>query len=272
MMRSLWTAASGMIAQQTNVDTIANNLANVNTTGYKAQTAEFKTLLYQTVQTKTTTANNTQKPIGAQIGLGTRNTAISTKFTDGTFTDTGNKTDFALNGAGFFSVLGEDGEVYYTRNGSFNIATSADGGLQLCNSDGLPVLDSDGLPIQFPEEYEVSKISVTADGEFCYPDEMNNPAPIGVTIGIFQFPNPGGLEKMGESLLKESAASGQAINEAENTEIKKSVIRQGYIEASNVSVVDEMVSLITAQRAYEINSKAIQAADEMLQQANNLRR
>ena len=134
------------------------------------------------------------------------------------------------------------------------------------------MLDTDGLPIIFPDDYEVSKISVTASGEFCYPDEMNNPVPIGITIGIFQFPNPNGLEKMGGSMLKETQSSGEAINEAENQSVKKSVIRQGYVEASNVSVVDEMVSLITAQRAYEINSKAIQAADEMLQQANNLRR
>ncbi len=271
MMRSLWTAASGMIAQQTNVDVISNNLSNVNTVGYKAETAEFKSLLYQTIQTKTTSANGEQKPIGAQVGLGSRNSSISTKYTDGAFTATGKKTDFALNGAGFFAVRGLDGETYYTRNGSFNIAIGSEG-LQLCNSDGLPVLDTNGEPIIFPDDYEASKITITADGEFCYPDESNNPAPIGITFGIYQFPNAGGLEKMGGSLLKVSEASGEAMGEADNPNLKKSTIRQSYLEASNVAVVDEMVNLIVAQRAYEINSKAIQASDDMLQQANNLKR
>lgn len=287
MMRSLWTAASGMIAQQTNVDTISNNLANVNTIGYKTEVAEFKTLLYQTIQTKTTSANGEQKPISAQVGLGTRNSSITSKYTNGTFTATGNNTDIALNGSGFFALQGIDGEIYYTRNGSFNFA-KCEGGSMLCNSEGLPVLDIDMQPIiieykepsevpSLPEEGEedeidMSKITINASGEICYPDEKNNPKPIGKAIGLFQFSNPAGLEKMGSSLLKETAASGSVIVEAYNPNAKKTTMKQGYVEASNVQVVDEMVNLIVAQRAYELNSKAIQASDDMLQLANNLKR
>jgi len=270
-MRSLWTAASGMIAQQTNVDTIANNLANVNTTGYKAETAEFKSLLYQTLQTKTTTANGEQKPISAQVGLGTRTSSITSKYTTGNFSSTGNNTDFAINGDGFFAVNDVNGDICYTRNGSFNWAIS-ENGFMLANADGLPVLDSNGQAIELEGDYNSSLLSITADGELCYPDEANNPASLGITIGLFQFSNPAGLEKIGGSLLKETENSGMPINEMENDNIKKSTISQGYLEMSNVSVADEMVNLIVAQRAYELNSKAIVASDEMLQQANNLRR
>lgn len=272
MMRSLWTAASGMIAQQTNVDTISNNLANVNTIGYKSESAEFKSLLYQTLQTKTTSANGEQKPISAQVGLGTRNSSITSRYTQGALTATGKDTDLAIQGEGFFGIQGLDGEMYFTRNGSFNFALSAEGGVQLANSDGLPVLDTQGSPIVLGKEYEIDKISIDADGNLCYPDESNNPAPIGIKIGLYQFSNPAGLEKMGSSLLKATDASGIAMEETENATLKPSSVAQGYLEASNVQVVDEMVNLIIAQRAYEINSKAIQASDEMLSLANNLKR
>lgn len=291
-MRSLWTAASGMIAQQTNVDTISNNLANVNTIGYKKETVEFKSLLYQTIQTKTTTANGEQKPIGAQVGLGTRNSAITSVFTDGNLNATGKTTDMAISGNGFFAVTGLDGETYYTRNGSFNWAiqeNTVENGIwvgdvseeeseediravQLSTSDGLPVLDTDGEPIILLGNIETPKITIQADGTVCYPDEKNNPMPIGKKIGLYQFSNPAGLSKAGSSLYKVTAASGNAREESQSTTLKPSKLSQGYIEASNVQVVDEMVNLIVAQRAYEINSKAIQAADDMLQQANNLKR
>ena len=181
-------------------------------------------------------------------------------------------TDFAIDGQGFFAVQGLDGDTYYTRDGSFVWAIGPGGGVMLCNSEGLPVLDSTGAPIELDEEYQASKITIDASGEVCYPDEKNNPQKIGKKIGLYQFTNAGGLERASSSRYKVTAASGEAMNEDEFDNLNKSTIRQGYLEASNVQVVDEMVNLIVAQRAYEMNSKAIQAADDMMQQANNLRR
>lgn len=271
MLRSLWTAATGMIAQQTNVDTIANNLANVNTVGYKAQVNEFKSLLYQNIQTKTTSANGETKPSSAQVGLGVRNASISSVFKTGPMLASDSDTAFALDGEGFFAVRGADGDTYYTRNGNLEF-TLANGGNMLATTEGLPVLDSRGNPIILNEQYVVSQIVVTSDGALCYPDEKNNPQPIGIQIGVFQFSNPNGLERLSESRYAQTAASGEPINEATNNNVKKTSVIQGYLEGSGVQVVDEMVNMIVAQRAYELNSKAITASDEMLQQANNLRR
>ena len=271
MVRSLWTAATGMIAQQTNLDTIANNLANVNTQGYKTQVNEFKTLLYQTLQTETTSANGEQKPISAQVGLGTRNSAISTIFKQGSMIASESDTAFALDGKGFFGVRGEDGNPYYTRNGNF-LFTLASNGNMLATTDGNPVLSTTGQPIILNNNYILSKITVTSDGQLCYPDAKNNPQPIGINIGVFQFNNPNGLERLADSLYAQTAASGQPINEATNNNVAKTKVLQNYLEGSNVQVADEMVNMIVAQRAYELNSKAITASDEMLQQANNLRR
>lgn len=271
MVRSLWTAATGMIAQQVNVDTIANNLSNVNTHGYKTQVNEFKTLLYQTLQTKTTTANGERKPTSAQVGLGTRNSAITSIFREGNLISSDKTTAFAIDGKGFFAVRGEDGNTYYTRNGNLEFSLATNGNM-LSTSDGLPVLDNQGRPIILPDQYILSRVTVTKDGDVCYPDEKNNPQPLGITIGIFQFNNPNGLDRLEDSLYRQTAASGQPINEFNNPNVEKSDIIQGYLEGSNVQVVDEMVNMIVAQRAYELNSKAITASDEMLQQANNLRR
>ena len=271
MVRSLWTAATGMRAEQTNVDTIAHNLANVNTTGYKTEVNEFISLLYQTIQTKTTSANGENKPVGAQVGLGVRNAAITSIFTDGALLASESDSAFALSGRGFFAVQGEDKNTYYTRNGNFNWALNKDGGIMLTSSDGLPVLDTNGKAISFSKDYVASRITVTGDGQFCYPDEKNNPQPLGITFGIFQFNNPAGLEKNDSGLFSQTAASGAAMNEATTARLEKTKVSQGYLEGSNVQVVDEMVNLITAQRAYELNAKAITASDEMLQQANNLR-
>ena len=262
MMRALWTAASGMTAQQTNVDVIANNLSNVNTIGYKSESA----------QSKTTSANGETKPVGAQVGLGVRNSSITSKFTQGSLTDTGLDTDFAIDGQGFFAVMNTNGETVYTRNGSFNWSLGNNGGVMLCSSEGYPVLDTYGMAIELSNEYHTSKLSIDADGNVCYPDENNNPQPIGYQIGIVQFQNPGGLERSSGSTFKVTNASGEALMEVDNDHLQKSKVRQGYVEASNVQVVDEMVNMIVAQRAYEMNSKAIQAADEMLGQANQLKR
>ena len=271
MMRSLWTVASGMRAQQTNVDTIANNLANVNTTGYKKETVEFKSLLYQTIQAKTTSANGDTKPVGAQVGLGVKNSAITSIFKQGNVTQTEGDTDFAIQGNGFFAVQDLDGEICYTRNGAFNWAIGSNG-VMLTTAEGLPVLDTSGMPIEFDrDEFDMTKITVDSDGQFCYPDETGNPQELGIQMGLVQFVNPSGLLKEGSSLYKVTEASGEPIYEVDGL-VDKSIIKQGYIERSNVQVVDEMVNLIVAQRAYEMNSKAITTSDDMMSQANQLKR
>ncbi len=271
MMRALWTAASGMNAQQTCVDTISNNLANINTTGYKKQTTEFKSLLYQTIQEKQTDSEGNPKPVAAQVGLGVRTAAITSQFTQGSMTATDNVLDFAIDGHGFFMVQMEDGSIGYTRNGRFQVAIGEDG-LTLADSEGHPVLDDTGSPIVIPQGMTSDKLIVDSTGLINYPDANNNAASTGIQIGIAQFTNPAGLEKMSGSILKNTDASGEAVIESQGGNISgRSLIRQGYIEASNVQAVDEMVGLIVAQRAYEMNSKAITASDTMLQQANNLR-
>ncbi len=272
MVRSLWSAATGMNAQQTNVDTIANNLANVNTVGYKVQTAQFKSLLYQTLQTATTTANGDPKPTTSQVGLGVRNSSINTSFSQGSLLASNSDTAFAIEGKGFFAVRGADGGTYYTRNGDFTWALNTGGGMILTNTDGLPVLSSTGRTITLGSNYVTSQITITGDGEICYPDANNNAQPMGMAIGLYQFNNPGGLQRAGNSLWEVTPASGMPLNEATNRNVQKSSIVQGYLEGSNVQVADEMVNLIVAQRAYEMNSKAITTTDEMMQTANNLKR
>ena len=271
MLRSLYTAASGMMAQQTNVDTISNNLANVNTTGYKSQSTEFKSLLYQDLQPKTTTANGENKPVGAQVGLGARVESITSHFTNGPINASDSNTAFAIEGNGFFAVQNPDGDTLYTRNGNFYFSTGTDG-IMLSTSDGYPVMSADGNPIVLDAQYNASKVTINSDGQICYPDASNNPQAIGVSIGVYQFPNPSGLSKVGGSFLQETDASGVPLNEAYDDIGTKSKIRQGYLEGSNVDVATEMVNLITAQRAYELCSKAITTSDTMLEQANNLKR
>lgn len=270
MMRSLWTAASGMTAQQTNVDTISNNLANINTTGYKRETAEFKSLLYQTIQENSYDNTGEPKPVGIQVGLGVRNSAITSQYTQGTLIETGNDYDFAIEGKGFFMVGMPDGSVAYTRNGSFGLANGVEG-LTIADSDGNPLLDSTGMPIVIEDIYDPSKISISDHGELFYTDDNNQVIPMGITIGIVQFNNPGGLLKLSGSLLKETESSGMPRLESEDDMLERSKLRQRYLEGSNVQAVDEIVNLIVAQRAYEMNSKIITAADQMLAQANNLR-
>lgn len=271
MVRSLWTGASGMIAQQLNVDNISNNLANVNTTGYKAEAMEFKSLLYQTIQTKTTTANGENKPIGAEVGLGVRNSSITSIFTQGSFLEQAGPANFAIDGQGMFGIQGADGNTYYTRNGHFVFAIGEEG-LTLTTSDGLPVLSTEGEPIVLEEDMVVDKLTVSKDGELFYPNEKGNYESLDMTIGLWQVSNPAGLSKIGDSLYEITPASGEALSEADNDNLTKSGLKQGYLEGSNVQIADEMVNLIVAQRAYEMNSKVITTSDEMLQQANQLKR
>lgn len=259
-----------MIAQQTNVDTIANNLSNVNTTGYKAQVAQFQSLLYQNLQTKTTSANGETKPGSAQVGLGVRNSAITSVFSQGEFIESTSDTSFAIEGNGFFAIRGLNGETQYTRNGNFFISQGVDG-LTLCTTEGYPVLDTNGEPIVFPKDTVSNRVSITGDGRFQYPDETNNPQDFGIQIEVVQFNNPNGMYKNDGGYYEVTDASGEAMSESSNDALSKSKVVKGYLEASNVQVVDEMVNLIVAQRAYELNSKAITTTDDMMQTANQLK-
>ena len=281
MLRSLWTGASGMIAQQTSVDTISNNLANVNTVGYKKETVEFRSLLYQKLQTETTDNNGDPKPVIGQVGSGVRTGAITSRFSQGNLTQTDEPFDLAIEGDGFFAVQTPNGETAYTRNGSLLFAIASDG-LALTNSEGYPLLDTTGTPIVLSGDTDVSKISIDVDGKVIEAVDEPYTAADGTTkyntkhveraqLGIVQFNNPSGLLKVSGSMYQESLASGEPRMEVEDEALKRSVIRSGYLEASNVQTVDEIVNLIVAQRAYEMNSKVITASDQMLQQANNLR-
>ncbi|HOJ09789.1 MAG TPA: flagellar basal-body rod protein FlgG [Clostridiales bacterium] len=268
MMRSLWTAGSGMIAQQFNVDVISNNLANVNTTAYKKNRAEFKDLLYQTMG-RAYVLEDRGRPVNLQVGHGTVVSATVKNFETGSFEKTDNPFDFAIDGDGFFSVLGPDGDILYTRDGSFKISMT-DEGKMLATSDGYPVLDELGNNIVFDHEMDLSELNVSENGDLSYTDEDGIVMPLDQKIGIFNFGNRNGLISIGKNLYATTSASGETIPNEELA--NKSILIQRYLETSNVQVVEEMVRLITAQRAYEINSKAIQSSDEMLGMANNLKR
>lgn len=272
MMRALWTGASGMKAQQTNVDTIANNIANVNTVGYKSQSTQFKSLLYQTLREKTTTANGNPKPTTAQVGLGTRVASTNTDFTQGTMQATESATALCITGDGFFNIRGADGEMYYTRSGDFTWSMDTNGNRVLTTSKGLEVLDTQGNPIYLPNGASGDTVSFGSDGALAYKAQDGTYILTGQSVGLYQFNNPKGLEKTGDSMFQQTAASGAALNETTAAGVRRSTIAQGFLEASNVDVADEMVNMIVAQRAYELNSKAITTSDTMLEQANNLKR
>ena len=271
MMRALYTAATGMIAEQTNVDTIANNLANVNTNGYKTQRTEFKSLLYQTLQTKTTTADGEQKPVGAQVGLGTRVAAINSIYTQGSMLASESATDFALQGDGFFAIRGADGEICYTRNGNFVWGTTADDRVALLDTMGGFVLDTENNPIYIPDGVSADSMMFDQSGKIGYETPEGDYVDMEQTFGIYHFNNPAGLEKLAFSRFLPSEASGEPI--LEGTDItSETTVHQYFLEGSNVQVADEMVNMIIAQRAYQMNSKAITTADSMLEVANNLKR
>lgn len=267
MMRSLWTAASGMKAMQFNVDTISNNLANVNTTAYKKEKAEFEDLLYVSMQ-KAYSAENAQRPVNLQVGHGVVARATARDFSSGNLEQTNNKLDMAIEGAGFFAVRGVDGGTYYTRDGSFKVSMT-DEGKMLANSKGFPVLDQDGMEIYF--DGNMDNYEIQPSGEITVKDpETGVTLPTGQFIGLFQFENAAGLEAIGGNLYSSNSATGEPLLDFETD--KPSIIRNYFLESSNVQIVEEMVKLITAQRAYELNSKAITTSDEMLQTANNIRR
>ena len=275
MMRSLWTAASGMRAQQTNVDTIAENIANVNTIGYKTQQASFKSLLYQNLQSTSTNNSGAEKPVAAEVGLGSRVAAITGDFSQGKLTATEQPLDVAIEGKGFFQVRMPNGDIEYTRDGSFIVSPTAQGNL-LCTTDGYPVLDQNQNNIYLPTSHVATDVVISDQGVIGFPDASGNAATLisngyEVRLGLVQFNNPAGLAKTGSNNYAVTVASGTPVPENGGANITASKVHQRYTEGSNVDVANEMVNLIVAQRAYEMNSKAIQASDEMMQQANNLR-
>lgn len=262
MIRSLWTAASGMQAQTLNIDVISNNLANVNTAGFKRSRADFQDLLYENMRSPGAPSSaGTQVPVGIQIGHGTRPAAVNKVFLQGGLQQTSNELDLAIEGQGFFQILQPDGELAYTRSGAFKLDNDG----RMVTSDGF-VLEPE---ITVPSD--AVALSVGMDGTVSVLQAgQSAPTDIG-TIELARFLNPSGLQSIGRNLYRETPASGEVITGTAGQD-GLGPIAQGYQEMSNVSVVDEMVNMITAQRAYEINSKAIQAADEMLQMANNVKR
>jgi flagellar basal-body rod protein FlgG len=266
MMRALWTAASGMVAQQFNVDVIANNLSNVNTTAYKKERVEFKDLLYETLE-RARVLDGQGKPVNLQVGHGTTPVATVKNFEMGSPEQTDNPLDFFIDGDGFFTVQGPKGDINYTRDGSFKISIT-DEGKMLTTSEGFPVLDDTGNTIFIT--VDLSDLKVSQEGELSYVDEDGIIQPLGQRLGVVKFENRNGLESLGGNLYASNEATGEAIPDGELGTM--SLINQGFLESSNVHTVEEMVNMIAAQRAYELNSKAIQSSDEMLGIANNLRR
>lgn len=260
MIRALMTAASGMKVQQMQVDTIANNIANVNTTGFKKNDLSFREMLYETVRDPgSPTAASQMTPTGLQFGSGSEIAGSTKTFKQGEVAPSGNEFDMAITGAGFFRVRLGNGEFRYTRDGSFK----KDGSNSLVTSEGYP-LDP---PVQIPPDAittiiaEDGSISVLKS-ESGLPEALTN-------ISLFRFSNSSGLKAQGGNLYSETPSSGQAQQATAGAD-GTGLIKQGYLERSNVQVVDELVSLILAQRNYEINSRAIRVSDEMLQQVNNM--
>ncbi|MCF8020650.1 Flagellar basal-body rod protein FlgG [Petrocella atlantisensis] len=269
MMRSLWTAASGMKTQQATVDSIANNLSNVNTVGFKKERLEFKSLLYETMKNAGDIANG-GSPVNLQVGHGVRTVASVKSFTQGTFERTEGPLDFAIEGDGFFALMDVNGNPIYTRDGSFKTSI-LDGELMLTSSTGRPVLGIDGEPIVFDETVVADKLSVDEQGIFSTIVDGDR-VDLGLQLQVVQFQNSQGLKTIGGGFYEQTVASGIPIIEVDNEETEGSMVVQGALEASNVQAVEEMVKLIVAQRAYELSSKAIQSSDEMLQRANELKR
>jgi len=267
MMRSLWTAASGMTAQQFNIDTVSNNLSNVNTVGFKKGRADFEDLIYQTLRVPGTPSSfNTEHPTGIQSGLGVKVGATQKMYSQGELQLTKNKTDLAIIGEGFLKVRLNDQSVAYTRTGTLLVDANGD----LTTSDGYFMEP----PIRFDLDVIKDSIKISEEGRVTYktasmpPD--GQPKEAG-TIMLYRFVNPGGLTNIGMNLVKQSAASGQEFEGTPNSE-GFGKLYQGYVERSNVKIAEEMVNMIIAQRAYEFNSKAIQTSDSMLATAVGLKR
>ena len=260
MINSLWISKTGMEAQQMQLDVISHNLANVSTTGYKRENAVFEDLMYQNLrQVGSNTSDQSQLPTGLHLGLGVRVVATSRTFSQGTIQQTSNNLDVAIQGNGFFQITLPDGTINYTRDGAFQIDATG----RLVTAAGLPVANGITVPAG------AKNISIAADGTVTANVAGNTaPQPIG-TIALATFINPAGLEPQGQNLFAESVASGQASTGVPGTN-GLGKVTQGFLEASNVNVVQELITMIQTQRAYEMNSKAIQTSDQMLQKLGQL--
>ena len=254
MIRSLWIAKTGLDAQQTQLDVITNNLANVNTTGFKKSRAVFEDLLYQTLrQPGAQSSQQTTVPSGLQIGLGTKPVATERIHTQGNLSQTGNALDVAIQGQGFFQVQMPDGTLAYTRDGSFQ----KDANGQLVTSSGYPLAP----PVQV--QSDVLSVTISRDGEVSVLRSGQTAPQAAGNIQLTTFVNPGGLQSMGENLYAETASSGAPLQGVAGSD-GLGTIKQGMLETSNVNVTEELVNLIQAQRVYEMNSKVLSTVDEMM--------
>ncbi|WQS02148.1 flagellar basal-body rod protein FlgG [Helicobacter pylori] len=262
MLRSLYSATSGMLAQQTHIDTTSNNIANVNTTGFKKSRADFNDLFYQAMQyAGTNTSNTTLSPDGMEVGLGVRPSAITKMFSQGSPKETENNLDVAITGKGFFQVQLPDGTTAYTRSGNFKLDEQGN----LVTSEGYLLIPQ----ITLPED--TTQVNIGVDGTVSVTQGLQTTSNVIGQITLANFVNPAGLHSMGDNLFSITNASGDAIvGNPDSQGLGK--LRQGFLELSNVRLVEEMTVLITAQRAYEANSKSIQTADAMLQTVNSLKR
>lgn len=260
MFRSLQVAATGMVAQETKLDTIANNLANSNTTGYKRQDAEFEDLLYQNQRAPAANAAGGVAPSGVQIGAGCRVVSTSRAFAQGAIQQTSNPLDIAIEGNGFLAVQRKAGEVAYTRAGSLKVDATG----RLVTSDGLSLEPALNIPP------DATSIAISAEGLVTATSPgARTPTQLG-QLQIITFPNPNGLEAVGHNLFTASSASGEPTPGVPGADGRGTIL-QGALESSNVEVVNEMIGLIRTQRAYEVNSKVVAAADEMLRKATDMR-
>lgn len=261
MISALYSAASGMTAQQLNVDTIANNLANANTTAYKTRRTQFQDLVYQNmVQPGTAAGQQTTVPVGLQVGLGTRPAGNEILFSQGSFAQTSNPLDLVIQGRGFFQIRQPSGELAYSRDGTFQLDKNG----VLVTSAGNPVEPQITLPAQ------AQAVTIATDGTVSYTIPGQSATQVAGQIQLANFQNPAGLNGIGGNLYLPTDASGQPTVAIPGGTEGLGTILQGYQEQSNVSIVNEFINLIAAQRGYEANSKVVKAADEMYQQVNNI--
>jgi flagellar basal-body rod protein FlgG len=260
MINSLWIAKTGMEAQQMQLDVISNNLANSSTNGFKRANAVFEDLIYQNLrQTGSNSSEQSQLPTGLQVGLGVRTVATSRSFAQGALQQSGNKLDVAVQGNGFFQVTMPDGTTNYTRDGSFQVDSQG----RLVTANGLPIANGITVPAN------ATSVAIAGDGTVTAQiPGTTAPQNIG-TIALASFINPAGLDPKGQNLFAESPASGQPNTGNPGTN-GLGALMQGFVETSNVNVVQELVTMIQTQRAYEMNSKAIQTSDQMLQKLSQL--
>jgi flagellar basal-body rod protein FlgG len=263
MFRALYTAASGMAAQQMNLDNIANNLANSSTTGFRGSRLEFQDLMYQSVTAPGSAATaQTTVPDGLQIGLGTRVASTEMLQTQGDATNTGNPLDVMIQGQGYFQVQMPNGEIAYTRDGSFQLSQNG----TLVTASGNPLQPTITIPA------DALTVNIGSDGTVSVTEPGQTQASQVGTIQLANFPNPGGLTALGGNLFTPTTSSGQAVVGAPGGADGLGTLQQGMLEQSNVDVVDQFIQMILTQRSYESNSRVVQAADEMLQNLNNMSR